>query len=243
MPLRLLKTRLVRVLPLLAAACCAASPAIPAQTATLTADAAVTSARPTANYGTLSNLYVSGSSTALLRFDLGILPAEITASQISRATLRLFVNRVNTPGVLTVSALNAAWAEATVTARTLPATGNAVEVFAVTEEGQYLTVDVTALVRGWITTPAQNFGLTLTTSAADVVLDSKENDTTAHPAQLEIALASGATGPVGAQGLRGDAGLQGPTGIPGTVGATGLQGPKGDRGDPGPAGIGTGMVY
>ena len=235
-----IRMRLKRALPLLAVAACGLSHAIFAQTGTLTADTAVTTANPSTNYGTLSNLYINGASTALLRFDLGTLPAGTTAMQISRATLRVFVNRVNTPGVITVSALKAAWAENAVTAQTLPATGSAVEVFAVTDEGQFVTVDVTSLVQAWITAPANNFGMALTTSAADMVLDSKENDTTAHPAQLEIALASGTVGPAGPQGPKGDTGPQGPKGDTGPAGpaggATGPQGPIGPQGPAGPQG-------
>lgn len=216
-----------------------------AQTGTLAADTAVTSVHPATNYGALSNLYVSSSSTVLLRFDLGTLPAGARAADVSRATLRVFVNRVNTPGVVTLSSVSTAWNENAVTAQTLPPTGNALEVFPVTDENQYVTVDVTSLVQAWIATPSKNFGLALTAATADAVLDSKENDITAHPAQLEIALSTGEagpTGPAGPQGPKGDTGatgargLAGPQGQPGNNGAAGpqgIQGPKGDKGDPG----------
>ena len=128
-------------------------------------------------------------------------------------------------------------------------TGNAVEVFPVTDEGQFVTVDVTALVQAWLTVPAKNFGLALSSSAADAVFDSKENDTTAHAAQLDVALSSGAAGPVGPagpQGPKGDKGdpgaqgLAGPQGQQGNAGQQGIQGPKGDKGDPG---TGSGLQF
>ncbi|AFL87046.1 collagen triple helix repeat protein [Terriglobus roseus DSM 18391] len=242
MPLCLhIRNGLKRGWPLLAVAACALPASSVAQTGTLTADTAVSTARPSTNYGTLSNLYVSSDSTVLLRFDLGTLPASTTASQISRATLRVFANRVNTPGVLTVAAINAAWAEGAVTAQTIPSTGNAVEVFPVTDEGQFVTVDVTSLVKTWITTPSRNFGLALTAGTADVVLDSKESDTTAHPAQLEIALASAAIGATGPQGPKGDIGATGAQGPAGPQGAMGAAGPQGPKGDTGPAG--SGLTY
>ncbi len=223
-----------------------------AQTGTLAADTAVTSTHPATNYGSLSNLYVNNASTVLLRFDLGTLPSAANAASVTKATLRLFVNRVNTPGVITLSSVGAAWNESAVTAQTLPVTGNALEVFPVTDENQYITVDVTVLVQAWITTPSQNFGLALTASSADAVFDSKENDTTAHPAQLDIALSSGAAGPigpVGPQGPKGDTGAQGPQGLAGPQGQQGnigpqgpqgIQGLKGDKGDPG---NGSGMQF
>jgi hypothetical protein len=209
-----------------------------AQQATLQADTAVTTAHPATNYGTLSNLYINSSSTALLRFDLGTLPSGITADQVSRATLRLYVNRVNTPGVLTVSPVNAAWAESAVTSQTLPTLGNAVEVFPITDEGQFVTVDITSLVKAWVATPATNFGLAITATTADAVLDSKESDTTAHPAQLDIAATIGTAGPAGPQGPVGPKGDTGATGATGATGPQGPQGPKGDTGPQGPAGTG-----
>lgn len=160
----------------------------------------------------------------------------------------MFVNRVNTPGVLTVSGVSGAWNEGAVTLQTVPPVGNALEVFPVTDENQFVTVDVTALVQAWITAPTKNFGLALTASTADVVLDSKENDVTAHAAQLEIALSTGEagpTGPAGPQGAKGDtgptgaqglAGPQGANGNAGTPGVPGATGPKGDKGDPGTGG-------
>lgn len=82
-----------------------------AQTATLAADTTVDTSRAAVNLGSLSNLYVGNGQTSLLRFDLGMLPSGVTASQISRATLRVYVNRVNTPGVVSVAPVSDAWVE------------------------------------------------------------------------------------------------------------------------------------
>lgn len=223
-----------------------ASVAVPAYAAqsTLLADTYVSSQRASTNYGALSNLYVNATGTALLRFDTTGLPADATPATIGRAILRVYVNRVNTPGTLSVAALSSDWREGAVTWQTVPKAGNTVDVEAVTEEGQYVAFDVTALVKQWVAAPATNFGLALTTGAADVVLDSKESDTTAHPATLDIVMlaGSGVQGPkgdkgdTGAQGSRGDTGAQGPQGLQGAAGPQGLmgvQGPKGDKGDAG----------
>ncbi len=61
--------------------------------ATVAADTFVTSAHTLTNYGGLSNLYVGNGATAMVRFDLSSLPAGTTASQIARATLKVYVNR------------------------------------------------------------------------------------------------------------------------------------------------------
>ena len=81
----------------LAAIFAAALPALAVE-ATLVADAHVNSARPGVNSGAISNLNVGGGYTALLQFDLSTLPAGTTAAQVSRATLRLYCNRMDTAG-------------------------------------------------------------------------------------------------------------------------------------------------
>jgi TGF-beta propeptide len=173
--------------------------------ATLVADAHVNSARPAVNSGAISNLNVGSGYTALLQFDLSTLPAGTTATQMSRATLRLYCNRADTPGSVSVQSVNAAWGEYSVTFATLPSLGSAVQTVSVGQAGAYVAVDVTAVVQGWITAPATNHGLALTSGTAVVQFDSKENDLTGHAAVLDVALASmgetgGTVGPVGPAG-------------------------------------------
>ena len=217
----------------------AASPAVAVE-ATLVADAHVNSARPTVNSGAISNLNVGGGYTALVQFDLSTLPAGTTAAQVSRAVLRLYCNRVDTAGTVTVQPVNAAWGEYSVTYSTLPTLGSAAGTVQVSQAGAYVTVDVTALVQGWITAPATNNGLALTAGTAAVEFDSKENDLTGHAAELDVALVSseavgpqGPKGDTGAIGAAGPQGLQGPAGPKGDTGATGPAGPQGIQGPPG----------
>ncbi|GAA3749622.1 DNRLRE domain-containing protein [Terriglobus aquaticus] len=209
----------------------AALPAHAAQS-TLLADTYVTSLRPSTNYGSLTNLYVNANSTALLRFDLSALPPDATAATIGRAVLRVYVNRVNAPGTLAVAAIGSDWREGAVTYQTLPSTGSAVDTESANAEGQIVAFDVTALVKQWAANPSANFGFAITTASGDVVLDSKESDTTAHPATLDVTMlasssGAGATGPAGPQGATGP---QGPAGPAGPQGAQGIAGVKGDAG-------------
>ena len=102
-----------------------ATPARAAQ-ATLVADAHVNSALPAVNSGAISNLDVGGGYTTLLQFDLSMLPAGTTAAKVSRAVLRVYVNRVTTPGQVSLAPVNAAWGEYSVTYATAPAIGSAV---------------------------------------------------------------------------------------------------------------------
>jgi hypothetical protein len=235
--------------------------------ATLTADAHVNSAMPAVNSGAISNLDVGGGYTTLLQFDLSMLPAGTASSQVTRAVLRLYANRVTTPGLVTLAPITGAWGEYSVTYATEPTVGGAAALVSVSQAGAFVSVDVTAMVQGWITNPATNNGLALSAGTANVQFDSKENDETAHPASLEIDLvnsgpagaagAAGATGPAGPTGIAGAAGVAGsigltgatgpigPQGLPGTPGATGPAGPQGLTGPAGPSGTGSGggFVY
>jgi len=233
-------------------------PSVWAAQATLVADAHVNSAMPSVNSGAISNLVVGGGYTTLLQFDLSMLPSGTAASQVARAVLRLYVNRVTTAGLVSYSPVTAAWGEYSVTYATEPAIGSAAGVVSISQAGTFIAVDVTSLVQGWIASPATNNGLALSGGTAFVQFDSKENDQTSHPATLDIELvdagppgatgltgpqgAMGAAGPVGATGLAGSIGLagaigpQGPAGATGSAGQTGTTGATGPMGIPGPAG-------
>jgi Collagen triple helix repeat (20 copies) len=231
-----LNYRVVRLLSLVLATLPFSLAANAAQV-TLTGDASVSTARPSTNFGTLSNLYVGNGNSAFLQFNLGTLPAGTTSAQIARATLTVFVNRVNTAGSVTLSPATSAWSESSVTASSAPTLGATSGIFMASAPGQYVTLDVTALVQGWVTTPATNFGFAFTSDSANLLLDSKENDETGHAATLDITITSeGATGPQGIQGPQGPTGATGANGAPGANGATGPVGPQGSAGATGAAG-------
>jgi len=212
------------------AAISTAPPAWAAQ-ATLIADAHVNSALPAVNSGAISNLDVGGGYTTLLQFDLSLLPAGTTASQVSRAVLQLYANRVTTSGLVSYALVTTPWGEYSVTYATAPTVAAPAGVFSVSQAGAFVAIDITSLVQGWIASPATNNGLALSAGSAIVQFDSKENDQTAHPATLEIDLVN--QGPAGATGATGPQGL---AGITGATGATGPQGPIGPQGAPGAVG-------
>ncbi|WP_160115257.1 DNRLRE domain-containing protein [Bryocella elongata] len=201
------------------------------QQATLVGDAHVSSAQPGVNAGSLSNLNVGGGYTALVQFDLGVLPPGTTASQITRATLKLYLNRADTAGAISVAPLLGAWSESTVNYGTLPNAGSVVQTAQAATPGQFVTFDVTGTVQQWLSSPSSNYGVALTSSTAMVQFDSKENDETSHEPQLVIALATGGSAAVGATGATGA------TGAAGATGATGATGPQGLTGLAGSAGI------
>jgi hypothetical protein len=210
---------------------------------TVVGDAYVNSAHPATNYGGLSNLYVNSTGTTLIQFGLSSLPAGTTASQIGAATLKLYVNRINASGLVSIQAVNGAWSESTVTYATMPSPGVLVATFTPAAAQQFVVIDITSLVQGWVTTPSSNYGVALTTNSGDIVLDSKENDETSHVAHLDITVvsqgpagATGAQGPAGPTGATGSTGGTGPAGPTGATGATGPAGPKGDTGATGAQG-------
>lgn len=212
--------------------------------ATLVADAHVSSAQPDVNAGGLTNLNVGGGYSTLVQFDLGVLPAGIQPSAITRATLRLYCNRADTAGAVSVAPVLGAWSEWGVTFNTLPSVGPSLGSVQVSAAGEFVTVDVTSLVQAWVAGSQANDGVELTSGDGVLQFDSKENDQTSHAPELEIALASGtggsgavgATGAMGATGATGATGAQGVQGVAGPMGPVGPVGATGVRGATGPVG-------
>jgi YVTN family beta-propeller protein len=195
---------------------------------------------------------VHGSTTAgrntYIQFSLAPLPAGLTSSNVSIATMKLFVGSVTTAGTFDVDLVTSTWNEKTITYNTAPTLGAKVSsALAITASsvGNYIIIDVTSAMQAWLS-GTSNFGLALVPtsgSAINVAFDSKENGTTSHDGQIEVEVVSfgpqgppGAPGPPGATGSQGPAGATGAPGQQGPAGATGPQGPAGAPGPQGPAG-------
>jgi hypothetical protein len=136
---------------------------------------------------------VGAGSTALVRFDLSALPGSTTASDISNANLRLFVNRLGVPGAVDLVEILGPWVEMGLTYNTTPTLGvTPVATIPVTQNLAFVTVDITGLVKTWVTTPSSNYGVAVqasgTASTTVVYLDSKESVGTSHAPQLDITL-------------------------------------------------------
>ena len=198
------------------------------------------------NFGTAAAVNVGNGNTGLIQFDLSSLPAGLTAAQIGKATMSFFVSSVLVPGSVDIAQVSGSWAEIGVTQNnrptTLPPFAASVPVAAARI---YVTVDVTPLVTDWLTGAAANNGIQISAAATApstvIVLDSKENQTTSHPAFLDVVIVSagavGPTGPTGPAGPAGPTGTRGPTGPAGPAGGpTGPTGPAGVNGATGPAG-------
>ena len=226
--------------------------AVQAVNAPVIADSYINSPAPTSNFGTGASLKINSSAKALLRFDLSELPSTTIAADVAKATLIFWVNTVTSAGALQVSPLTSAWTESGVTWATAPTESATIKtgITAASASGYYVLVDITNQVQDWIAAPASNFGLAIEPDAGAsgtfVMIDSKENTSTSHPAYLDITLtgtgaagptgATGATGGVGANGANGAVGATGPTGANGTNGVAGATGATGANGTNGVAG-------
>lgn len=208
---------------------------------TLVADTHTAPASATKNFGKNTTLILKGAgSRVLLQFSLDSLPAGTTGAQVQTATLRLFVNKVSTAGALDLARNTASWQEPGVTHGTAPASSAALvsnTTITTDDVNNFITIDVTNIVKDWVDGIQPNFGISLTpagSSALSLQFDSKENNKTAHEPSLSIITypvsTTGAQGPPGAQGPKGDTGAQGPKGDTGAQGAQGIQGVKGDAG-------------
>ena len=218
--------------------------AVLAQSVPLTQDSYVVPGNGS-NFGGSATINVGGAglNQALAQFDLSALPGGTVGSNVSRATLVLFVNKVAVAGTINVSVANGFWTETGVNGNNSPAAAAAVASgISVSTAGTYLYFDATTAVRAWIGGTANNNGFVIAPLSAGVNLafDSKESTTTSHPAALLITLSSaGATGATGANGNTGSTGPNGavgPTGANGNTGSTGANGPTGNTGSSGPAG-------
>jgi hypothetical protein len=110
-------------------------------------------------------------TVSLTQFDLSSVGA--TSAEVTSATLRVYstsskaVNATNLdpdashPVEVGVSPITSGWNRAAVTWATRPSHGAVENTFAADALGEFFTVDVTDIVKGWLDTPASNFGLWL----------------------------------------------------------------------------------
>jgi hypothetical protein len=215
-----------------------------AQSAPPSGDTYSYSAQPKQNNGSQVLLAVQSGSNTYIQFNLSTVP---TGATVSKATLRLFVDAVLTNGSFNVYPVTSSWSESTLTWNTVPTLGASVAgPISVTSASfeQFVLIDVTTTVKGWMSGSTVNNGLALELvgTTGSFSFDSKESFLTAHQPELEIEVtgSTGATGPQGPQGpigLTGATGPQGTTGNTGPAGATGSAGATGAPGPIGPAGV------
>jgi hypothetical protein len=214
--------------------------AAPAQIAP-SGDSYTNTAALATNYGATTLLYVESSETTYIQFNLSSIPASYTGADITQATLKLYVSAVTKAGSFNVDYVNGIWSEGTITANNAPALGTTIVAsvpLTAASKNQYILINITSAVQAWLNGTEPNNGIALVgNSPVNASFDSKENTTTSHAAEIDIAFtATGAQGPPGPQGPTGATGAQGPQGPIGATGAQGPQGPIGATGAQGPQG-------
>ena len=242
------------------------SQGISAQSA-LTGDAFTDNSTKTvnSNFGNNPNLTVSSTGNVYVKFKLSsTLPGGTPGAEVARATLKLYVGNIVSPGRLDIYQVNSSWDEATITSANAPPLGSLVTTTALIDtdmKNKFLVIDVTAAVRQWLgddglgTNGVANNGLALVARPVDdanptlaqITFDSKENAQTSHEPVLNIHMnksvgPEGPQGPAGPQGETGPVGSQGPAGPQGEIGPVGPQGPVGPMGPQGPAGPASGGI-
>jgi len=163
-----------------------------------------------------SNLSVDATHTGFIYFNLGDLPE---SASIRYARLRIyFPKTVRAGSGLAVHTVTGSWDESVASSE--PAFSSPVIATFPPEDLQpkhFVSVDITATVQGWLTTPASNEGLAITavpglTSAltARVSVGAKEGSGSGYPAELEVEL-NPAAGSIGSAQLATNLTLSGTT--------------------------------
>ena len=158
--------------------------------------------------GKANYLRVSQTDYTFLRFEFdSVLPDGTTSAQIAKATLRLWCAGGRVGGACDVSPVKGPWSESSggIFPKALPTMGPAVTATGHDLNGGFLVIDVTTLVRDWVSgTP--NWGFALhgvfisglpggldggpgrPASPMNLIFDSKENPFTGHLPTLQIVL-------------------------------------------------------
>ena len=162
---------------------------------TPSADAYTNSASPATNYGANTLLDVDGATQAsYIQFNLASIPSSYTSTDITKATLKLYVNTVPTAGSFNVDYVNGTWAENTISHNLAPALGTTIAAsipITAADKNQFILIDVTPAVQAWLS-GTTNDGIALVANGTfNATFDSKENGATSHAPELDIVFAGG----------------------------------------------------
>ena len=162
---------------------------------TPSADAYTNSAAPSTNYGANVLLDLDGATqAAYIQFNLASIPSTYTSADITKATLKLYVNTVPTAGSFNVDYVNGTWAENTISHNLAPALGTTIAAsvpITTVDKNQFILIDVTPAVQAWLS-GTTNDGIALVANGTfNATFDSKENGSTSHAPELDIVFAGG----------------------------------------------------
>jgi len=137
------------------------------------------------NFGTATTITVGSSGVSDWCSSISRnWPAGLTAGQIQKATLTLFLDHANAGGSVNIDTVSAStpWGELTVTGNSGISPGIAVNTSAIANTADtFIAVDATSAVQGWIATPSSNNGFMIQAKTGmSVQFDSKENTSTSR---------------------------------------------------------------
>ena len=155
-------------------------------------DSYTDSADPTTNYGANTLLEVNGATQiTYIQFPLSSIPA---GASVSQATLKLFINSVQSAGSFNVYYVTGPWSESAITGELAPTLGSAIAsnvLVNAEDKNQYILINVTPAVEAWLNGSEPNNGLALVANGAfSAGFDSKENTATGHSPELDVVLAT-----------------------------------------------------
>src|SRR5262249_56270186 len=193
------RARTILLTALFWSACLLAAPGSSFAQAALTDDA-------DSNKGTVATLNLANGVGVFIKFNItSTLPANTPGSRVAKATMKLYVSTLKSPGTIDVFQIVNSWSERNISA-SQPIPGDLVQSGVVVhpdQEGKFIVFDVTPAVQQWLGTDgsgtggAPNNGVAIVArDGASLTFDSKENLQTSHEAQLNIQLVD-ETGPGG----------------------------------------------
>jgi hypothetical protein len=159
-------------------------------------DSYTNTALPTTNYGAKTLLDVESSQTSFIQFNLESIPSGYTSADVTKATLKLYVNAVTTAGSFNVDYVNGTWTESKIDASNAPALGTTIAAsvpLVTADKNQFILIDVTAAVQAWLSGTANDGIALVANSPLNASFDSKESTSTSHAAELDIVFAGGGT--------------------------------------------------
>jgi hypothetical protein len=203
--------------------------------ARLSDDTCLTLKGTASNQGKKALLPVRLGQYALFKFDLSMLPPGTASTNISYATVTVFIDHVLKPGGIGLYSVGGDWSEEAIPEVSVSPLANG-SIMSVPKNGNncFACFDASSLVKGWIDGAPNNgfaVGVDASNPSASLMLDSKENAARGHYAVLQVGLVT-----QGVQGIPGPQGPPGPKGDTGVTGADGPRGPQGPAGSQGPVG-------
>ncbi len=141
--------------------------------------------------GKSASLAVTPARAAFVKFSLSAAPESLTLSNLSAARLTVYFTKVLAGGDLTIHLVTSDWHEGAAGTQSIPPRDPAVvaTIPAADVVGRnFAVVNVTPAVQAWLQGTA-NFGLSIASSGASVLISSKEGSSLGYAAQLELDIA------------------------------------------------------